>query len=345
MVERLQRLKQEKKGGGVYYDAPSSDLRFVKSGCTLLDCVMGGGIVVLGRMTNIIGDKSTGKTLLAIEACANFLRDYPNGKIYYREAEAAFDKPYAQTLGMPIDDISFIDDDDDFDTVEDFYEDLEAILDKLKSNQPALYILDSLDSLSSRAEMGRKIDQASFGDGKAKQMSQLFRRLVRKMKKKQLGLIIVSQIRDNIGVMFGEKHTRSGGHAMNFYASQIVKLAHIKTLTQTIRGQKRATAIRIKAKCTKNKVGVAQRACEFTLRFSYGTESYVAGMEWLIEVGRTKELGLSKDKAGELMEQSADWDSGTYHKRSADLDKAVKKVWNEIETDLLPTRRKYVDGF
>jgi recombination protein RecA len=338
MAERLKRDK--KGGGGLYMDNPTSGLDFTPSGCTLLDLILSGGWAQ-GRMANIIGDKSTGKTLLAIEACANFLKKYPKGKIYYREAEAAFDKDYAAALGMPIEDVSFIEDDDEFDTVEDFYEDLDSILDKLKPGQPALYILDSLDALSDRAELARKIDEGSYGTGKAKQMSQLFRRLIRKIKKKNVCVIIISQIRANIGAMFGDKHSRSGGAALDFYASQVVKLAHLKNIVSVSGGQKRTTGIRIKAKCTKNKIGQAQRSCEFVIRFGFGVESYTAGMSFLIEAKRTKELGLSIDAAKDMMDDAQEWNDECYHKESARLDEAVKKVWWDIERSFLPTRKKY----
>src|ERR1019366_4415396 len=109
-----------------------------------------------------------------------------------------------------------------------------SILDKTKPGQPGLYILDSLDALSDRAELERKIDEPSFGAGKAKQMSQLFRRLIRKINKTDVAVIIISQIRDNIGVRFGDKTTRSGGHALDFYASQVLKLAHLKNIVVSL---------------------------------------------------------------------------------------------------------------
>ena len=69
--------------GGNYFSSPKTNIKFIKSGCKTLDCVLGGGWA-LGRIANIVGDKSTGKTLQAIEACATFAKDYPTGKIWYR---------------------------------------------------------------------------------------------------------------------------------------------------------------------------------------------------------------------------------------------------------------------
>ena len=153
-------------GGGAYFSAPSKSLQFISSGCKLLDCVLGGGWV-LGRIANIVGDRSSGKTLLAIEACANFARQYSKGNIYYREAEAAFDVRYAETLGLPTDRVDFS---DSFHTVEDMFEDLTKVLES--ESKAGLYIVDSLDALSDRSELKRDMDKGSYGAEKAKQMSE-----------------------------------------------------------------------------------------------------------------------------------------------------------------------------
>src|SRR3990167_3427011 len=243
----MERVRRAQKEGGAKV-APPSTLSFIHSGCTLLDLVTGGarGAWPLGRITNIVGDKSTGKTLLAIEACANFSRQFKNGRIWYREAEAAFDPTYAETIGMPLDRVSF--GKHKLDTVEDFYTDLLKQTEWCQENdRPGLYILDSLDALSARKELERDVDKGSYGADKAKQMSQLFRKLIRQVEASKMSVIIISQIRDKIGVTFGRKTSRSGGHALDFYASIIIYLSHITTLTKIRNGQKRSTGIRIKA--------------------------------------------------------------------------------------------------
>lgn len=340
MVARLQ-PKAQRAGGGAYFK-PASDLRFVSTGCALLNlvisCRVDGGYV-LGRMTNIIGDKSTGKTLLAIEACANFHRQYPRGKIFYREAEAAFDKSYAATLGMPA---AADYGDERLDTVEDFERDLKACCDKAKaSKQPGLYILDSMDALSDEAEMSREVGEATYGTGKAKANSVLFRKLTRLIQDADVCLIIISQIRDKIGFVIGDKTTRSGGKALDFYASQAIKLAHIATLVSTIGGVKRPTGVRVKAKCTKNKVALPFRECTFIIRFGYGVESYEAGMEWVLENKRQKDLSVSQEAAKALLADSADWSQEEYDEKNAALEAALQVGWDTIESDFMPQRRKY----
>ena len=313
-------LREEEDGGQYFTSSSKAGLKFIPSGSPLLDLVLGGGWV-LGRMINIVGDKSTGKTLLAMEAIANFLLLYPDGKVKYKEAEAAFDPDYARALGIPIDKIDV---DEDLDTVEDLFRDLEKFINKTPNNEPGLYILDSLDSLSDEAEMGRSINEGSYNMGKPKQMSALFRRLVRKLKQKQIAFIVVSQVRDNIGVTFGRKSTRSGGRALDFYASQVLWLAHLKTLSQTVGGVKRPTGIEVRAKCDKNKIGLPLRQCDMEIRFGYGIDDIQTGLMWLKEIG--KPFHTTKG------------DMRPYRK---EIETLVRQQWNKIETTLLPKVRKY----
>ncbi len=310
-AKRMERVVLTKPGGS-YFAAPARNVKFTHSGCTLLDCALGGGWAEQ-RIINIVGDKSSGKTLLCIEASANFAMKYPKGKIYYREAEAAFDEDYAEALGMPIDRIDF---GEPFDTVEQFFNDLSDIC--KKARQPVLYILDSLDALSDEAEMDRAIDKGSFGAGKAKKMSELFRRLTRTLKGSQVTLIIVSQIRDKIGVMFGDKTSRTGGRALDFYSSQVVYLSQIKTIVKTVGKIKRVTGIRVRAKLKKCKVGLPFREAEFPIKFGYGVDDEIASEDWLSVVG-VKNLPRGKKE----------------------LDKLVLAKWYSLEKQFLPEKRKY----
>lgn len=338
----MKRVQSKKKdgGGGLYFAAPKPDLDFISSGCLLLDLVLGGGWP-LGRISNIIGDKSTGKTLLAIEACANFAKAFPDGHIWYRETEAAFDPNYAAALGMPIDCIDF--GDQSFRTIEDIFKDLQKCI-KVCSGDKApqgLYIIDSLDALSDKAEMEREIDKASFGASKAAQVSETFRRLNQDVAQANIHVMIVSQIRDKIGVTFGDKTTRSGGRALDFYASHILKLAHLKTLVQTARGQKLPTGIRIKAKCSKNKVSLTGRECEFVIRFGYGVEDFESGMEYLIATKGTKDLGISQTTAQSWIDDAPDWSTEKFNNMRAQMEDVLRKVFEEVNTSVLPKRRKY----
>jgi protein RecA len=320
-----------------------TNLQFVRSGSAVFDCALGGGWV-LGRVANIVGDRSSGKTLLAIEACANFHAEYPKGLIRYAESESAFDERYAEALGMPIHAVDF-GATTPMRTVEDWYNDLVAFLDaRKKDGKPGLYILDSFDALSDDAEMGREIDKGSFGAQKAKKSGELFRKLVDRIEETSVLLIVVSQIRDKIGVTFGETKTRSGGKALDFYASHIVWLAEIGKIKRTMAGVERAIGVNVKARVKKNKVGLPFRECSYPILFGYGVDDLTANVEWLLEVGSDellKEVGMSKAgykiRIGSLRDKGG---AAVQEVRLA-LVKLVTSEWQRIETGFLPKSRKY----
>lgn len=292
---------------------------------------------------NIVGDKSSGKTLQAIEAMANFANTYADGELKYQEAESAFDIPYAQALGAPIDRIDF---GTRLDTVEQFYDDLVAFCAGCKKRKhPGLYILDSLDALSDEDEMERDIRKGTFGAAKAKLLSEIFRKLVREIEESKVTLIIISQVRENIGVMIGEKYTRSGGKALDFYASQVVWFAQIKKLEKEREGVKRRIGVQIKAVCKKNKVGLPYRECEYPIIFGYGVDDFTAGIQWLSSIGRLEEFGIeTKDGAAvKYLNSIKNLPADEYNQLRTDLNKTVKRVWSDIEKKFLPERSKYGD--
>lgn len=338
MASRVKVIKEDKVGN--YFSRPKTKRAFISTGSKVLDLALGGGWAE-GLVSNVVGDKSTGKTLLAIEACANFAIKYdgkrpmqtvdektgkikvvtaPLGKVFYRETESAFDQNYAGALGMPISRIDF--GEGQLDTVEDFFEDMQRCIAKLKG-VPGLYILDSLDALSDRAEMARDIDKGTYGTNKPKQLSEMFRRLVRAMQRANMTLIVISQVRSKIGIGFGRNTTRSGGRALDFYCSQVLYLQHIGAIVKAIKGIKRPTGIKIKSKCDKNKVALPLREAAFSLLFGYGINDRAACINWLKENrSPIKKEMIPKIKLAELHER-------------------VERRWWEIEDSFLPTKKKY----
>ena len=303
------------KGGGLYFGKPKTDVKFISSGSKMLDLALGGGWA-RGRIANIVGDSSTGKTLLAIEASANFAMNEAKAKIRYREAESAFDNNYAAALGFPLEKVDF---GDPIETIEDFFEDLQKVTEGAKG--PELYIVDSLDALSDRAEMDRDIDQGSYGAEKAKKLSQLFRRCVGGLEKKDVTLMIISQVRENIGAMpFAKKHVRSGGKALNFYSSQVAWLSQLGKLDRTISNVKRITGVKIKAAIEKNKVGLPYREAEFSIMFGYGIDDWKSCAEFWKQV------------TGEIVPKTTSLE---------DLHRMVSDEWWDIENKFLPKEPKY----
>ena len=336
--ERERLYEEEVDAGGSYFSQQKTSLELIPSGAAVLDCTIGGGWA-LSRIVNIVGDEFTGKTLLAIEACANFHQMHEKAKIFYREAESAFEEEYAEALGMPVDAVSFIEP-EKFETVEDFYDDLTACAEKVKkSGLPGLYVVDSLDALSDKAEQKEKFDAGTYGTSKAKQMAKLLRMCKGIIAEARMCLIIISQTRDKIGAMFAQK-TRSGGRALNFYASQIIWLNHVDDVRRTVNKVQRVTGIRIKAKCTKNKIALPHRQCEFVIRFGHGVDSMTSNLDWLEDVQRLEEVtGVARPT---YKKKLAVMDDVAYWNESRRVDKQVVAIWRDIEDSFLDQpRAKY----
>lgn len=326
------------KGGGLYFrDGPQAD--GFSSGCTLLNLVLGGKGWAENRIANLVGDKSTGKTLLAIEAAANFRRKYPTAPIRYVEVESAFDKDYAHSVGLPRDGITFPNEDDlKISTIEDVFRDLEKVVARGKRS---LYIIDSLDALSDEAEVGREVGQASFAMNKAKQLSAMFRKLNAKLAHAKTTVIVVSQVRDAIGVTFGKKHTRAGGRALDFYASQIVWLTHLKRLTRTRKNITRPYGVLIRAQAEKSKVGLPFREAEFPVYFNYGVEDVVSMVDWLKATKRLKPTFRGENAAAKFLASLDRISPEEYRAKQKELRRVVKEAWADIERGFVVTRRKY----
>lgn len=312
------------------------------TGCTILDCILGGGWP-LGRTVNIVGDKSTGKTLLAIEAVANFKQKFPDSRAVYIETESAFDVPYAQSLGL---DMSGVDMIDDCRTVEELFDLVDNLSADKKAKGPTICVIDSLDALSDDREVEQKFGAPSYGMMKAQRLSQFFRRINAVLAKQDFLLVFVSQVRDNIiTTQFGKKHKRSGGHALDFYCSQIVWLANKNKISKTIAGVKRYVGITIKINVEKNKMAPPHRSCEVAILFGYGVDDVNASVSWLKEIyGEKVEESLSEivpdiNKVKDLKKAIGDGKCDKDIKAS--LDKFVKEKWKAIELSFVPKFRKY----
>lgn len=333
-----------------FADPQKEGIQFVRAGCAVFDAMCGGGYP-LGRIVNIVGDKSAGKTLLTMEAFANFVREF-DGLKRYGESEHAYDKAYAEALGIPEVELAAEERDAKgnpipFRTVEDFATDLSQFCDRcIKAKKPGIYALDSLDALSDDAELKRDMDDhATYGAAKAKQMSETFRRLTYKLEEANVLLIVVSQLRENIGAMFGEKYKRSGGKALDFYASIIVWVREEGKIKKTIDKVERTIGVDVHARVKKNKVGLPFRECHYPILFGYGIDDLSADINWLFEVGRDavvrNELDMSKDGYKTRITNLRNKGGPAIALLRKQVRDVVFREWRDIEQGFLPKARKY----
>lgn len=340
------RLVKRDKSNYLATNPDDRSQEYVSTGCEVLDCALGGGWAK-DRVINIIGDASTGKTLLSIEACANFHMKHPDGLIEYDENEEAFDEQYASAVGLPHKAVSFTDPDDK--TLEGLHNSLKAFTDKCKKKEvPGLFVCDSIDPLSTIAELEKKIEKGSYGTERAKKISEICRKSVAVSAQANVTIILVSQVRKRIGITFGESRTRGGGESLNFYCSQILWLSEKGKIVKKLRNGKvsRVVGLEIRAKCRKNKAGVPHRECELPLIFGYGIDDMTANASFLGEVeGWPIQLWNDDYLAEKTFKRKLERlrnDGGEAYKDMRNfLAQRTRKVWFDIEDEIAPKRGKY----
>lgn len=301
---------------------------YISTGSTILnlalsDTIYGG--IKTGKMMNLIGDSSAGKTLLSLSCLARAChqKGLEKHKKYYDDVEASAEFNLEALFGKKAADeiVSPYEEGGRSESIEQFYFTIDTLLDK---GEPFIYILDSMDALSTNSEEelfdnnkkafeANKAGKQSYGDGKAKINSQSLRQIMGRLQDTDSALIIVSQTRDNIGDMYNPK-IRAGGKSLKFYASYEVWLSLAGKLKTTVNGTERVTGVQSKAKITKNKVTGKFQEVEFPIYYSCGVDDLGGCVDWLCEEGVWKKAA----KGGYI-------DSPYGNKRKEDLIQLIYK--------------------
>lgn len=257
------------------------DIPAIPTGSVALDIALGVGGVPRGRVIEIFGPESSGKTTLTLSIIAN--AQAKGGTAAFIDAEHAFDPSYAKMLGVNLDNLLM----SQPDTGEQALDIAETLV---KSNALDVVVIDSVAALVPRAEIDGEMGQSHMGL-QARLMSHALRKLSGSIAKSKTCVIFINQIRMKIGVMFGNPETTPGGRALKFYASVRIDLRRIASLKK---GED-AVGNRVRASVVKNKVAPPFRKAEFDIMFDEG----ISRSGSVLDMGET--LGVLKKSGAWLI--------------------------------------------
>lgn len=316
MVEATTAEIEKKFGKGSimkYGDgAQNLDIESIPTGSLALDAALGIGGVPRGRIVEIYGPESSGKTTLSLEILAE--AQAMGGVVAFIDAEHALDPGYAARIGVDIDEVLI----SQPDTGEQALEICDMLV---RSGAIDVVVVDSVAALVPRAEIEGEIGETTVG-AQARLMSQALRKLAGSLAKSNTTCIFINQLREKIGVMFGSPETTTGGRALKFFSSVRIDIRRI----ESIKIKDEIVGNRVRAKIVKNKVAAPFRTAEFDIMYGTGISKEGSVLDMAVEYEIATKSGAWYTYDGERLGQGREAAKDTLRKNPELLDELDHKV-------------------
>ncbi|CAM5381280.1 recombinase RecA [Streptomyces abikoensis] len=293
-------------------ERPNEPIEVISTGSTALDVALGVGGLPRGRVVEIYGPESSGKTTLTLHAVANAQR--AGGTVAFVDAEHALDPEYARKLGVDIDNLILSQPDNGEQALE--------IVDMLvRSGALDLIVIDSVAALVPRAEIEGEMGDSHVGL-QARLMSQALRKITSALNQSKTTAIFINQLREKIGVMFGSPETTTGGRALKFYASVRIDIRRIETLKDGTE----AVGNRTRCKVVKNKVAPPFKQAEFDILYGQGISREGGLIDMGVEHGFIRKAGAWYTYEGDQLGQGKENARNFLKDNPALADEIEKKI-------------------
>ena len=257
---------------------PTDVTDWISTGSTILDLAISNrpdGGLAAGRITEINGLEGSGKSLIGAHALAATQKK--GGLAVYIDTESAVSSEFLQAIGIDTENMLYV----HLETVEEIFDTIETIVAKIRESDKdklVTILVDSLAAASTKVEMDADFDKDGWATAKAIVISKAMRKITQLIARQRVCLIFTNQLRQKLGVMFGDPWTTSGGKALPFHSSTRIRL---KNVGQIKDAKKNTIGIKIRAQVIKNRLGPPLRSADFSLYFDKGIDDFGSWLEVL----------------------------------------------------------------
>ena len=257
---------------------PTDVTDWISTGSTILDLAVSNkpdGGLAAGRITEINGLEGSGKSLIGAHALASTQKK--GGLAVYIDTESAVSSEFLQAIGIDTENMLYV----HLETVEEIFDTIETIVAKIRESDKdklVTILVDSLAAASTKVEMDSDFDKDGWATAKAIVISKAMRKITQLIARQRVCLIFTNQLRQKLGVMFGDPWTTSGGKALPFHSSTRIRLKNVGQIKDT---KKNTIGIKIRAQVIKNRLGPPLRSADFSLYFDKGIDDFGSWLEVL----------------------------------------------------------------
>ena len=270
---------------------PTDVTGWISTGSTMLDLAIANrpnGGVAVGKITELNGLEGSGKSLIGSHLLASTQKQ--DGIAVYIDTESAVSQEFLRAIGVDTTKMLYV----HLETVEEIFDTIETIVTKIResdNDKLVTILVDSLAAASTKVEMDADFDKDGWATAKAIIISKAMRKVTQMIARQKVALVFTNQLRQKLGVMFGDPWTTSGGKAIAFHSSCRLRLKAAGQIKAAVNGQAQTVGIKTKAQVVKNRMGPPLRTAEFQIYFDRGIDDYGSWLQVMKEYKLVKQAG------------------------------------------------------